>query len=241
MDHILSTNLDPFSTDLDRISGHNGAPAHNAPLTFRLLRHHTKNALQRILAQCENVNLRATREGAALSDEIQRRIMLSVNISDALFGMTTAPANFEDRIKTLVNCTVSMLCDPSQKIRTETEIIGQCPRPLATLVLQVTHELVGNAVIHGMYRRSIGRIHVSLRVSSNARLHLAVEDDGWGPKDAVPGEGSVILTELVRGYRGSISLTRRGTLTTAIMSIPAQVEVAGQVRRLIDFERNEPV
>ena len=221
MNHVLSAGLDSFPAALDHNSGFRDAPARNGSLAVRLLRHHTKNALQRVIAQCEKADLRATKEGAALADDIQRRIMLSVSISDALFGVTAVPANFEDRLETLVEATVSLLRDDSQKIRTGTEITGQCPQLLIPVVLRVTHELVGNAVIHGMYQRRTGTILVSLRVSSNGSLRLLVDDDGWGPKNSAPGEGTAILSEFVRAYHGSIILTRKGQLTTAEMSIPA--------------------
>ena len=62
-------------------------------LEFWILRYQTKNALQRIIAQCAQAGLRRTATGAALADDVQRRIILSARISDALFGLTAEPAS----------------------------------------------------------------------------------------------------------------------------------------------------
>ena len=61
-------------------------------LGMRLLRHHTKNALQRLIAQIANSDLRATPGGEALAEDLERRIRLSARVSDALFGLTEATA-----------------------------------------------------------------------------------------------------------------------------------------------------
>ncbi|MGY4309300.1 two-component sensor histidine kinase [Bradyrhizobium sp. USDA 4369] len=189
---------------------------------FRLLRHHIKNALQRIISQCETSALRSTPSGAALADDILRRILLSAEISDALFGFTAPPAGFERRFSSLVRATIALLSDCDQAIQARVQVAGHCPAPIVPVVLQVGHELVGNAVRHGMHMRATGTILVSLRVSSTGHVRLTVSDDGWGPGGAGQGEGGAIIKELIAPYRGSANLTRRDGLTVADISIPAK-------------------
>jgi hypothetical protein len=57
------------------------ASAERSLLAFRLPRHHMNNALQRIIVQCEQAALRRTAAGAALADDVRRRIILSAQIS----------------------------------------------------------------------------------------------------------------------------------------------------------------
>ena len=111
------------------------------------------NALQRIIVQCEQAALRRTAAGAALADDVRRRIILSAQISDTLFGMIAELAPFEDRLGWLVEATIGLLGDDTQTIRSEIEVTGRCPEPLIPVVLQVVHEMVGNAVLHGMHMR----------------------------------------------------------------------------------------
>lgn len=189
-------------------------------LAFRLLRHHTNNALQQIIVQCEQAALRRTVAGAALADDVQSRIALAARISDALFGLTPELAPVENRLHSLVDATIGLLSDGTQTIRSEIEVIGRCPEPLIPVVLQVVHEMVGNAVLHGMHMRLLGKIIVSLRISADKALNLQVCDDGWGPGTAEAGEGRSIIARLVRLRGGSVSLERKAGWTLAMMSIP---------------------
>jgi len=189
-------------------------------LAFRLLRHQTKNALQRIIAECAQAGLRRTAAGAALADDVQRRIILSAQISDALFGLTAEPATIERRLHSLVNATVELLGDGTQMISTEIEVIGCCPDPLVPVVLHAAHEMVGNAVLHGMHVRLLGKVLVSL-ISVDGAVSLQVRDDGWGPGAATIGEGHAIIASLARQHGGTVSLARTAEWTLAMMSIPA--------------------
>ena len=192
----------------------------SARLAFRVLRHRTKNALQRIMAQCEGAELRRTTAGAALADDIQRRILLSARISDALFELTAEPAPPEHWLGALVGATVDLLCDDVQTIQAETETHGRCPEPLVPIGLQVAHEMVGNAVLHGMHMRLLGKVFVSLRVSGDSAVDLRVHDDGWGPGTAKTGEGRSIVARLAEQHGGSASLGRMAGWTLARMYIP---------------------
>jgi two-component sensor histidine kinase len=193
-------------------------------LPMRLLRHHTKNALQRIIAQVANTDLRATPEGNTLADEIERRIRLSARISDALFGLTETPAPLDVRLSTLCHAVVELMADPVQTIQTSVTIAGRCPASLTATVLQITHEMVTNAVKHGLHMRLTGQIEVALEIARPASglggLTLAVRDNGWGPDKPGFGEGLDVLELMAEGHGGRVELVRELGWTVSRLHIP---------------------
>ena len=125
----------------------------------------------------------------------------------------------ERRLEGLTEATVALLSEDVQTIRTEVKVAGICPAPLVPMVLQVAHEMVDNAVRHGMRLRLIGQISVSLCSFPGNRVNLTVRDDGWGPGSVKPGEGHSIMASLAGQFGGSVSLTRKGSWTLATMTI----------------------
>ena len=196
-------------------------------LAMRHLRHQTKNALQRIIAQVAKTNLRATPDGNALADDIERRICLSARISDALFGIMESPPPLGQRLATLSQSTVALLADPEQSISVTAAAAGRCPAAYDEAVLQVAHEMVVNAVKHGMHMRVSGQIAVRLFADARGRTALLVRDDGWGPcgeaagvgSDAA-GEGMPIMQALVASFGGRVSLSRNDGWTIARLDLP---------------------
>jgi len=195
---------------------------------FRQLRHHTKNVLQQILLQISQAqDLRATTCSRLLLADLQRRILLSAQISDALFGLTRSPASMSDRLRRLSESTIRLFADGTQVIRAEVTVVGACPVPLQSLALRVAHEFVGNAVKHGMQARLVGTISVRLATGIDGRTALVVTDDGWGFDDSpIAGEGLKIAAELAASVAGTVSL-RRTQVTMATLELPAS---AGQAR-----------
>ena len=97
-----------------------GGPA--SECDFRQLRHHTKNVLQQILLQIEHAHdLKATVRGSQLLADLQRRILLSAQISDALFGLIRSPASLSERLRVLSDTTIRMLADGTQAIRLDVD------------------------------------------------------------------------------------------------------------------------
>ncbi len=193
-------------------------------LSMRLLRHHTKNALQRIIAQVANTDLRTTPEGNTLADEIEHRIRLSARISDALFGLTEAPAPLDARLNALCQAVVELMADPVQTIQTNVQITGRCPPPLTATVLQITHEMVTNAVKHGLHMRLAGEIRVTLEIDRPASglggLVLAVRDNGWGPDKPGFNEGLATLELMAERHGGTVELVRELGWTVSRLRIP---------------------
>ena len=190
-------------------------------LAIREMRHHIGNTVQHIIAQLETTELRKTAAGAALVEDLESRLILSVRILDVLFGLSVASSSIQRDLEWLAGVTVSLLSDEEQQIRTEVKVVGDCPESLIPLVLHVAHEMVTNAVKHGMRMRLIGNIVVLIRAFADGRLALTVSDDGWGPGSAEIGEGHSIMAGLARQYGGSVSLIRKDTWTVATMLVPS--------------------
>ena len=201
-------------------------PETKAP-AMRSLRHDTKNALQRLIAQVANTDLRATPRGAVLADEIERRIRLSARVSGVLFGLTETPGPMMDRLGTLTDAIVALMADPEQTIRTKVCISGACPPALESCVLQVAHELLTNAVKHGLHMRLTGAIEVSLegkRPSTPCSgLTLTVSDDGCGAENPKLGEGLSLLRLFTAPYCGKLTLQREQGWTVGRLHIPGAV------------------
>ncbi|MBI0534737.1 sensor histidine kinase [Roseomonas sp. KE2513] len=190
-------------------------------ISVRLLRHHTKNALQRVLAEVSKVRgLQEARGGQRVMEELERRVMLSVSLSDALFGMTREPGGMEDRLRSVCETTIELMADPDQVLRLDMTVEGECPPALRRTLLRAAHEMVGNAVKHGLHARLLG--HVRVRLSSAAgATRLLVEDDGWGYAGARDGgEGLGLLRSLAGLHEGKMALYRIQDGTRAEMELP---------------------
>ncbi len=185
---------------------------------FRQLRHQTKNALAVIMMQ---VSKHLTAGGCPdLAADIERRIMLTAKISNALFGLTQAPAPLAERLNSLCDSLVGLLGDPAQRFTVEVDVGSGVPLSLEALILRATHELVGNAVKHGMHMRLIGRIQVSLTSDADGTM-LIVADDGWGcAAHFQPGEGLQLVNLLAQSFGGQVTLQRRGDTTLATLRLP---------------------
>ena len=220
-----------FQATIDHLNGmstEGSAPAEpaNALVALRQLRHQTKNALQRIIAQVASSDLRATEAGVALANDLERRICLSARISDALFGLTSAPGPLDMRLTALCNAIVALLAHPKQTISIDVTVAGTCPEALQAVVVQVAHEMVGNAVKHGLHMRLTGRISLRLWAggtgeAEDTSITLMVSDDGWGPRKTTEGDGLPIMRALAGQYGGSVSLSRDDGWTSARLYIPS--------------------
>jgi two-component sensor histidine kinase len=190
------------------------------PLALRQLRHHTSNALQLVLMEIHQHALRKDPSSdRRLLEQLENRIMLSIEISDALFDITSEPAPFPERFRTLCDSMLSLFADPAQHLRLDISIQGTCPPELEVAVLRATHEFVGNAVKHGMHLRLTGLILVSLTCCAEG-VELVVTDDGWGPAVAPKsGQGLGLVRGLAEQFRGMLSVTRRNDSTVATITL----------------------
>jgi two-component sensor histidine kinase len=179
----------------------------SAEIDLRQLRHHTKNTLQRMLALISEVpGLHDSPQGQHLARELQRRIHLSATISNMLFGLTDMPGSMAERLRQLAGAVVDMMGSADQMIRVGVLVRGTCPGHLRQTVIRTAHELIGNAVKHGMKGRPSGRIAVRL-VSQDASTTLAIVDNGWGfsgrPRE---GEGLALVRSFAAKHGGALRL-----------------------------------
>ena len=176
-------------------------------IDLRQLRHHTKNTLQRILGLiAEAPGLCDTPAGEKIAQELEYRIGLSASISNALFGLTSAPGSMGERLRQLAGAVTEMMRDADQIIRVGVSVRGNCPPALRDTVLRSAHELLGNAVKHGMKGRAHGRIAVRLISDSDSTI-LTVIDNGWGFSGSPrSGEGLALARGFAARHGGSLTL-----------------------------------
>jgi len=185
-------------------------------IDLRQLRHHTKNTLQRIIALITEIpGLCDTPAGEDIARELEYRIALSATISNALFGLTDAPGSMADRLRQLGGAVVDMMRGADQVIRVGVSVRGCCPAGLRDAVVRSAHELIGNAVKHGMKNRPSGRIWVRL-VTERGMTTLSVTDNGWGFSDTPRwGEGLSLAQAFAERHGGSLRLeSSDGTIAT---------------------------
>ncbi len=199
-------------------------------ISLRQLRHQTKNALQRLLWQIEACpGLQHDAAGRTLAADLTRRIQLSAAVSDTLFGLTAAPGPLQARLDAMSRAVVALMADDDQEIAVETEVRGTCPEQ-ADVLVQVAHELVGNAVKHGMTLRMVGCIKLTV-AADDAGVTLTVADDGWGFCEQAPatggrGDGLRIAELLARQHGGRFDLRRDRCHTIATLHLPPRVAEA---------------
>ncbi|HBK04788.1 MAG TPA: hypothetical protein DDZ81_02870 [Acetobacteraceae bacterium] len=199
---------------LERSEGDEGNPGEEIDL--RQLRHHTKNTLQRILGLiAEAPGLHDTPAGEKIVRELEYRICLSATISNALFGLTEAPGSMPERLRQLAGAVVDLMRDADQVIRVGVSVRGHCPASLREAVLRSAHELLGNAVKHGMKARPSGRIAIRL-VTAGDCTTLTVVDNGWGFSGTPRfGEGLALAHGFAGRHGGTLDLDGAdGTVAT---------------------------
>jgi two-component sensor histidine kinase len=185
-------------------------------IDLRQLRHHTKNTLQRILGLiAEAPGLCDTPQGEKIAQELEYRICLSATISNALFGLTDAPGSMADRLRELAGAVADLMRDADQVIRVGVFVRGCCPAGLREAVVRSAHELIGNAVKHGMKGRPTGRIAIRLTTEDDCTT-LTVLDNGWGftgkPRS---GEGLALTRDFAARHGGSLKMDGdAGTVAT---------------------------
>ena len=192
------------------------------PAAFRQLRHQTKNALQRILCLVHGAaELAETAAGQALIEDLQQRIRLTAAISDALFGLTVAPAELAVRLRRLAGDMLQQLAAPEQRIALDVRVEGGSgPAWLDDAVLRVAHEMLGEAIMQGLRGRERGTVAVVLSVLAD-RTRLRVSDDGPARRrQDGDDDGLALMRDLVRAQGGRVWLGRELGLRVATLELP---------------------
>lgn len=217
----ISTPRPAFGAGRQELDGSPAADAMAERLSLRQLRHHTKNALQGLIAQIDAVpELQETEAGRRLAKALQQRILLSATVSDALFGFTDSAAPLELRLRSLCENVVRLFGAPDQVIQTEVTVDGSCPADLHEAILRSVHEMVANAAKHGLHARARGLIVITL-CSSRSGTTLTVRDDGWGiDRSDSNGQGLEIIQALIARRLGTLHLQREEATTVAVIRFP---------------------
>ncbi|MFL5286158.1 MAG: ATP-binding protein [Rhodopila sp.] len=194
-------------------------------LDLRQLRHHTKNALQRIISLITEIpGLCDTPAGEQIARELEHRIRLSAAISNALFGLTEAPGSMADRLRQLAGAVVDMMRAADQVVRVGVSVRGCCPPALQQAVIRGANELLGNALKHGLKNRPTGRILVRL-VTEGTTTTLSVIDNGWGFGGTLGhGEGLSLARGFAERHGGTLRLENADG-TVATLELPHRASV----------------
>lgn len=214
---MISTSIASLSKPLPGTFPGPAVPGTADDTAFRQLRHQTKNALQRILCEIEHCrDLQATLQGQRLVSDLERRVRLSSAVSDALFGVVSAPGPLLERLRRMGEATVELMGDVDQLVTLDAVVTCDVPPRLHDILTRIAHEFVGNAVKHGLHARSVGRVAVRVDRGPQAAVRLQVFDDGWGPcPEQELGGGMRVATALAEQHRGKVTLGRRNGLTVA--------------------------
>ncbi len=218
-DSQVAGNVKPIKR---RIGGPTLGMVDDEPLEMRQLRHQTKNALQRILwelsrAGGEECSLAGVRRLAVL----EKRVCLAAEIADALFGFTRSPGPIVDRLHALGTGMIELLSAEEQNIALDVVEHGPSPDRFHTLIVRVAHEMIGNALKHGLRNAMRGTITIRL-FAENHQLRLVVADDGCGFEPGLRrGSGMGLMQEMAAEHGGNVVLRRVGHLTAAELTLPS--------------------
>ena len=177
-------------------------------------RHPLEGALERSLFKA-SYGVASPGMDCCAATDVERRISLTAQVSDALFGLTQAPGPFAHRLETLCNGVVGLAGESDQYITLSCNVLAEPAPHQLDAVLRIAHEFVGNAVKHGMHMRLLGCIDVRVEAVSS-ELVLQVVDDGWGCIGLpVNGKAYAAATVLAENCGGQIMLERIGDQTIA--------------------------
>ena len=189
-----------------------------AELASRQLRRITLGTLQ--LLQHRATSQPGARSGQSLAAGLRQDTRLIAAISDVLLGQAARPEPLERSLPRLCEGVVALLSDAGQAITLYVRVGAPCPNALRDTVLRVAHELVSNAVRHGMHGQASGRIEVRLSAGSDGTA-LSVLDDGRGCAAGTGLDESLSLAASFAGlHGGDIRLRRRNGLTIASLELP---------------------
>lgn len=182
---------------------------------FRQLRHQTKNTLQRIICRIlEEPALSQSPAGRRAAEELVHRIEISAAISDALFGLRHPPFPLPDRIGSLVDSLIALHADTTQAIALDLQIaVGIAPSlEREGLILRIVHEIVLNALKHGMDGRPVGKITIRILPTPCGGLTMSICNDGWAMDSHVArNEGLALVWELADQEGGQVGVTTQPT------------------------------
>lgn len=165
--------------------------------------------------------LQTTPEGRDLAADLERRICEAAATTDRLFAAGVAAVPMRERLRSLGVGMIALFAAADQEITLEVEVAGDCPEVRHDVIVRVAHELVGNALKHGMALLRQGTIEIALITASDGTTRLAVRDNGWGLLEhSHAGDGCALVRALAAPHGGDLVLSRRDQWTEAVVTLP---------------------
>lgn len=181
-------------------------------VALRQLRHNTRNTMQRIVGLLsEAPELVDHARGRRLAQDLIDRICLSVDIADALFCVLSVHGGMEARLRLLSRALVRVFSAPGQDVEVRIDVDTELQESHAETILQIAHELVSNAVKHGLHGYPAGEIMIMLQKGPHDGIRLIVSDNGPGfAAEPELGEGLRMVRDIVARNGGKLTLPEPG-------------------------------
>jgi two-component sensor histidine kinase len=196
---------------------------------FRQLRRSTRSTLQRIICLIyEAPEFAALPGGQALAEELAGRIRASAELADSFHAVTQPHGGISVRLRTLGRSVVRLCGARRQLIDVRVRASLDCGGRFADTLMQIAHELIINAMQHGLRGLRTGTIEISLDHDHNGIVTLAVVDTGRGcAAHCARDEGLRLVEDLAAVYGGQVLLPDVGQ--------PAKVQVRFPAAALIEL------
>jgi two-component sensor histidine kinase len=197
--------------------------------TIREIHHRVKNNLQTVAALLRLQSRRlASPEARAALEESMRRVSSIALVHETLSSAIDEAVNFDEVVDRLLEMLVDVTGAAGRVQVRRVGTLGELPAELATPLVMVLTELVGNAVEHGFAEGQAGQVRVSGE-RSRGTLTVTVLDNGRGlpsnfTLDGTDRLGLQIVRTLVDAELGAgLALSPRADGqpgTAAILTIP---------------------
>lgn len=197
--------------------------------TIREIHHRVKNNLQTVAALLRLQSRRlANPEARTALEESMRRVSSIALVHETLSSAIDEEVDFDEVVDRLLEMLVDVTGAAGRVSVGRVGTFGQLPAELATPLVMVLTELVGNAVEHGFADGRTGSVEVS-GARSRGTLTVQIADNGAGLPDGFSLDradrlGLQIVRTLVDAELNAVlELTRRpegGAGTAAIVRIP---------------------
>jgi two-component sensor histidine kinase len=148
--------------------------------TIREIHHRVKNNLQTVAALLRLQARRlASPEARTALEESMRRVSSIALVHETLSSAIDEAVDFDEVVDRLLEMLVDVTGAGGRVQVRRIGTLGELPAELATPLVMVLTELVGNAVEHGFADKRSGSVHVSGQ-RSRGTLTVTVADDGQG-------------------------------------------------------------
>ena len=158
--------------------------------TIREIHHRVKNNLQTVAALLRLQSRRvANAEARTALEESMRRVSSIALVHETLSSAIDEEVAFDEVVDRLLSMLAEVTGSGGRVVVRRTGSFGELPAELATPLVMVLTELVGNAVEHGFPAESAGTVTVDGRRDRGALL-VDIVDDGAGLPEKFSLDGS---------------------------------------------------